>query len=132
MSYKNYKIVRIFIAMFIAMTVSIAMSVENVLLAVSAISIGMISIFLIKKNVKAVLVDEMIKTIAGKAALIAYSITVPTLAVLSLVFMFPNFSNEGSYLYNLGIIFSYIALFNMAVYSLSYYYYQKKYGRDNE
>jgi len=132
MSYKNYKIVRIFIAMFMAMTVSIAISVENVLLAVSAIGIGMISIFLIKKNVKAVLVDEMIKNIAGKSALIAYSITVPALAVLSLVFMFPNFNSEGSYLYNLGIIFSYIALFNMAIYSLAYYYYQKKYGRDNK
>jgi uncharacterized membrane protein len=132
MSYKNFKTARLLITFFLAMTVSIAISTENVLLAVSAIGIGMITMVLIKKNVKAVLVDEMVKNIAGKSALMAYSITVPVLAVLSLVFMFSNLSNEGSYLYNLGMIFSYIALFNMAVYSIAYYYYRKKYGSDEE
>jgi len=132
MSYKNFKTARLLITFFLAMTVSIAISTENVLLAVSAIGIGMMTMVLIKKNVKAVLVDEMVKNIAGKSALMAYSITVPVLAVLSLVFMFSNLSNEGSYLYNLGMIFSYIALFNMAVYSIAYYYYRKKYGSDEE
>jgi len=132
MSYKNFKLVRLLIVFFLAMTVSIAISMENVLLAVSAIGIGMILMLLIKKNVKAVLVDEMVRNIAGKSALIAYSITVPVLAVLSLVFMFSNLDNEGSYFYNLGLIFSYIALFNMAVYSVAYYYYRKKYGSDEE
>jgi len=114
------------------MTVSIAVSMKNVLLAVSAIGIGMILMLLIKKNVKAVLVDEMVRNIAGKSALMAYSITIPVLAILSLVFMFSNLNSEGSYLYNLGVIFSYIALFNMAVYSIAYYYYRKKYGSDEE
>lgn len=132
MSYKNFKLVRLLIVFFLAMTVSIAISMENVLLAVSAIGIGMISMLLIKKNVKAVLVDEMVRNIAGKSALIAYSITVPVLAVLSLIFMFSNLGNEGSYFSNLGLIFSYIALFNMAVYSIAYYYYRKKYGSDEE
>jgi len=132
MSYKNFKVARMLMAMFIAMTVSIAVSIENVLLAVSAVGIGMISMVLIKRSVKEVLVDEMVKTIAGKSALMAYTITVPVLAFLSLILMFSNLSSRGSELYNLGITLSYIALFNMAVYSLAYYYYQKKYGRDNE
>lgn len=119
-------------AMFIAMTVSIAVSIENIYLAFSAVIIGMISMLLIKRSVKEVLVDEMVKTIAGKSALMAYSITIPVLAFLSLVLMFLNLSNRGSEMYNLGINLSYIVLFNMAVYSLAYYYYQKKYGRDNE
>lgn len=132
MSYKKFKIIRFLIVFFLAMTISIAVSMENVLLAVSAMGIGMISMFLVKKNVKAVLVDEMVKNIAGKSALIAYSITVPVLAILSLVFMFSNLSHKGSDLYSLGVIFSYIALFNMAIYSLAYYYYRKKYGSDEE
>jgi len=132
MSYKNFKVARMLMAMFIAMTVSIAVSIENVLLAVSAVGIGMISMVLIKRSVKEVLVDEMVKTIAGKSALMAYTITVPVLAFLSLILMFSNLSNRGSEMYNLGIILSYVALFNMAAYSLAYYYYQKKYGRDNE
>ncbi|MFA5310087.1 MAG: DUF2178 domain-containing protein [Candidatus Paceibacterota bacterium] len=132
MSYKNFKVARMLMAMFIAMTVSIAVSIENVLLAVSAVGIGMISMVLIKRSVKEVLVDEMVKTIAGKSALMAYTITVPVLAFLSLILMFSNLSSRGSEMYNLGITLSYVALFNMAAYSLAYYYYQKKYGRDNE
>jgi uncharacterized membrane protein len=132
MSYKKFKIVRFLIVFFLAMTISIAVNMENVWLAISAMGIGAITMLLVKKNVKAVLVDEMVKNIAGKSALIAYSITVPVLAILSLVFMFSNLSHQGSDLYNLGVIFSYIALFNMAVYSIAYYYYRKKYGSDEE
>lgn len=132
MSYKKFKITRLLILFFLAMTVSIAVSMKNVLLAVSAIGIGMISMVLIKKNVKAVLVDEMVKNIAGKSALMAYNVTVITLAILSLIFMFSNLGKSGSYFYNLGIIFSYITLFTMAVYFFAYYYYRNKYGSDEE
>ena len=119
-------------AMFIAATVSIAVTIENVYLALAAVIIGMISMLLIKKNVKEVLVDEMVNSIAGKSALMAYSIAVPVLAVLSLVFMFSNLKERGSDMYNLGIILSYIALGQMFIYSFFYYYYQRKYGRDGE
>jgi len=119
-------------AMFIAITVSMAVSIENIYLALSAVIIGMISMFLIKRNVKEVLVDEMVQSIAGKSALMAYSIVIPVLAALSLILMFSDLSNRGSETYNLGIYLSYIVLFNMAVYSLFYYYYQRKYGRDNK
>lgn len=132
MSYKTFKWVRVFMAMFIAATVSIAVTIENSYLAIAAVAVGMVSMLLIKKNVKEVLVDEMVKDIAGRAALMAYSITIPVLALLSLVFMFSNLSQRGSDLYNLGVILSYIALFNMFVYSFFYYYYQRKYGRDGE
>ena len=132
MSYKAFKWVRLGMVFFIAMTISIAVTLDNVCLAVATVIIGMISMFLIKRNVKAVMVDEMIKSIAGKAALTAYSIAMPILAVLSLIFMFSNLSNEGSYLYNLGTVLSYVVLFNMAIYSFAYYYYRKKHGADGE
>jgi uncharacterized membrane protein len=119
-------------AIFIAMTVSIAITTENVCLAFLAVIVGMISMFLIKRNVKAVMVDEMVKTIAGKSALMAYSVSTITLAAISLFLVFSNLSNRGSQFYNLGIILSYIVLLEMGVYSFSFYYYNKKYGRDDE
>ncbi|MFA5432475.1 MAG: DUF2178 domain-containing protein [Candidatus Paceibacterota bacterium] len=132
MSYKNFKIVRLLLAFFIAITVSIAVSIENFYLAISAVIIGIILMLLIKKRVKVLLVDEMVRDIAGKSALMAYSIIVPILAILSLFFMFFNLDNQNSYLYNLGVIFSYIALLNIAIYSIAYYYYRKKNGSDEE
>ncbi len=132
MSYKSFKWVRMGMAFFIAMTVSIAVTIDNVYLAVAAVVIGMISMLLVKRSVKEVMVDEMIRSIAGKAALTAYSIAMPILAILSLIFMFSDLSSKSSYLYNLGTVLSYVVLFNMAVYSLAYYYYRKKHGADGE
>lgn len=125
MSYNRYKLVRIFIVAFVSITVSLAVSAENAYLAVAGVVIGGIAMFLVKKNVKELLVDEMIKSIAGKSALMAYSITVPTLALFSIILMFSNLGNIDSYYYNLGIILSYIVLFNIAIYSISYYFYKK-------
>ncbi|MFA5755369.1 MAG: DUF2178 domain-containing protein [Candidatus Paceibacterota bacterium] len=125
MSYNRYKLARFFIVVFISITVSLAVSTENVYLAVAGIVIGGVAMFLVKKNVKELLVDEMVKSIAGKSALMAYGITVPTLALLSIVLMFSNLGNIDSYYYNLGIILSYIVLFNIAIYSISYYFYKK-------
>lgn len=132
MSYKTFKWVRVLITMFIAATVSIAVSINNAYLALSAVIIGMISMFFIKRNVKEVLVDEMVKSIAGKAALMTYRITISVLAVLSLILMFSNLNQEGSDLYNLAIILSYIVFFSMLIYSFFYYHYQSKYGRSDE
>jgi len=131
MSFKTFKIVRIFIAMFIAATVSTAVSIENVYLACSAVIIGIISMLLIKRSVKDVMVDEMIKNIAQKSAMAAYSICIPLLALVSLVLMFSDLKNQGRF-YDLGTILSYIVLFNMMVYSFAYYFYRKKYGTDDE
>lgn len=125
MSYNRYKLVRIFIVAFVSITVSLAVSAENAYLAVAGVVIGGIAMFLVKKNVKELLVDEMVKSIAGKSALMAYSITVPTLALFSIILMFSNLGNIDSYYYNLGIILSYIVLFNIAIYSISYYFYKK-------
>jgi uncharacterized membrane protein len=131
MSYKTFKWARILMAMFLAATVSIAVSINNIYLALSSVIIGIISMFLIKRNVKEVLVDEMVKSIAGKAALMTYSITVPVLAVLSLILIFSDLKQK-SLMYDLGTILSYIVLFNMFVYSFFYYHYQRKYGRSDE
>lgn len=132
MSYKTFRVARILMVIFIAATVSIAVSIENIYLASSAVLIGVISMFLIKRSVKDVMVDEMIKNIAQKSALVAYSFCIPVLALFSIILMFSNLNNQNSYYYQLGVIFSYLVLFNMAVYSLAYYFYKKKYDTDDE
>lgn len=128
MTYKSFQIARMLMAAFIAIVVSRAVTINNAYLAAAAVIVGMISLLLIKRNVKTVMIDEMIENIANKASRISYSVTTMTLALISLVFMFSNLGNKDSYLYSLGIILSYIVLFSMAVYSIAYYFYRKKYG----
>lgn len=132
MSFKVFKIIRMLISMAIGITVALAISLQNFYIALSAILIGIIALIVIKRNVKDVMVDEMIKAIAFRSASIAYSTSVVILALFSLVFVFANLDNQESFYYQLGIIFSYIALFNMAVYSIAYYFYRSKYVADDK
>ncbi len=132
MSYKAFKIARILIAAFIAAIISISITIENAYLAITAVVVGTAAMLLVKRNVKALLVDEMVKTISGKSALVAYTVSVIALAATSLSLVFANLSNRESQAYNLGIALSYAVMIEMLIYSAAYYFYNKKYGRDDE
>jgi uncharacterized membrane protein len=132
MSYKLFRNLRILVIIILAATISIAVNMENAVLAVSAIIIGMIAMFAIKKNVKELRTDEMIQSIAGKSSLWAYSICIPFLALLSIFFMFSNLSDKGSDIYNLGMVLSYVVLFHIATYSIAFIYFRNKYKSDDK
>ncbi|MDD4738188.1 MAG: DUF2178 domain-containing protein [Candidatus Pacebacteria bacterium] len=132
MSYKKFTYLRILVIAFISATISIAINMDNVILAISAIIIGMVAMFAIKRNVKELKTDEMIQSIAGRSSLWAYSICVPSLALLSIFFMFSNLSNKGSDIYNLGIILSYVVLFHIATYSIIFLCLKNKYNSDDK
>lgn len=132
MSYKLFRNLRILVIIILAATISIAVNMENAVLAVSAIIIGMIAMFAIKKNVKELRTDEMIQSIAGKSSLWAYSICIPFLALLSIFFMFSSLSDKGSDMYNLGMVLSYVVLFHIATYSIAFIYFRNKYKSDDK
>lgn len=132
MSYKLFRNLRILVIIILAATISIAVNMENAVLATSAIIIGMIAMFAIKKNVKELRTDEMIQSIAGKSSLWAYSICIPFLALLSIFFMFSSLSDKGSDMYNLGMVLSYVVLFHIATYSIAFIYFRNKYKSDDK
>lgn len=130
MNYKQFKRMKALTASFVSATVAIAVIYNNIILALVGVVIGILFLFLVRKKTKAVLVDERIQNISGRAARLTYTILTITIAFLSLIFILggrrlgePNYET-------LGIIFSYIALFSMALYSLSYKYFSKKYGEE--
>ena len=132
MSYKTFKSLRILVIIFILLILSIAITLENAILASFAVVIGIIAMLAIKRNVKEIKADEMMQNIAQKSALWAYSIFVPFLALLSIFFMFSNMSDKGSELYNLGITLSYVVLIHIALYSIAFFYFKKKYISDDK
>jgi len=132
MSYKTFRNLRILVILILVATINIAVNMENAVLAVSAIIIGMIAMLAIKKNVKELRTDEMIQSIAGKSSLWAYSICIPILALLSIFFMFSNLSDKGSDMFNLGMVLSYVVLFHIAIYSIAFIYFKNKYNSDDK
>lgn len=130
MSYKAFRGLRILVIIFILLTVSIAITLENAILASFAMVIGIIAMLAIKRNVKEIKTDEMIQNIAQKSAWWAYNIFVPFLAVLSIFLTVDN--KEGSDLYNLGVTLSYVALIHIALYLIAFLYFKKKYISDDK
>ena len=130
MSYKAFRGLRILVIIFILLIVSIAVTLENAILASFAVVIGIIAMLAIKRNVKEIKTDEMMQNIAQKSAWWAYNIFVPFLAVLSIFLTVDN--KEGSDLYNLGVILSYVALIHIALYLIAFLYFKKKYISDDK
>ncbi len=130
MSYKAFRGLRILVIIFILLIVSIAVTLENAILASFAVVIGIIAMLAIKRNVKEIKTDEMMQNIAQKSAWWAYNIFVPFLAVLSIFLTVDN--KEGSDLYNLGVTLSYVALIHIALYLIAFLYFKKKYISDEK
>lgn len=130
MSYKAFRGLRILVIIFILLILSIAITLENAILASFAVVIGIIAMLAIKRNVKEIKTDEMMQNIAQKSAWWAYNIFVPFLAILSIFLTVDN--KEGSDLYNLGVTLSYVALIHIALYLIAFLYFKKKYISDEK
>lgn len=130
MNNQTYRRIRIFVAIFVSITVSIATTLDSYLLAVSGVITGMLFLLLVRSKTK-ISVDEREITIREKAAQLTYSIFTPTIGLGSFFIMILS-RGKFPYLESLGIIFSYLTLFLITVYSLSFFYLNRKYGGDNE
>lgn len=132
MNYKQFKRMRVLATSFVSATVAIAVVYNNIILALAGVLIGMLFLFLVRKKTKAILVDERIQSIGGRAARLTYTILTITIAFLSLIFIGSGRRTGEANYEMLGVILSYITLFSLALYSLSYKYISKKYGETDD
>jgi len=126
MDNKKYRQIRAIVALFIGIITSISISINNYLLSVIAVLTGILFLTVVRSRVK-VIVDERENAVRQKAAQITYSIFAPPIGLGSF-FLF-IFSQKGFYyLESLGVIFAYLTLFLMAIYSISYFFINQKLG----
>ena len=134
MDRKKYRKYRIIVAFFVGSIISLAIGRDSYLLATAGILTGMVFLALVRSKAK-IKTDERDETIQEKAARMTYSIFTPTIGIASFLLLlpskggFPVFS-KGEWLYveSLGMIFAYLTLFLIAVYAISYHYFNRKYG----
>lgn len=130
MNYKVYKKFRIGVALFIGVTVSIAVSRNSTLLAFAAIVTGLLFILLIRSKVK-ITIDERERSVREKAAQLTYAIITPTMGISSVVI---TFFAQGKYVYleSVGMVVSYLTLFILSTYALSYHFLNRKFGGNSD
>lgn len=128
MTLKTFKKIRILILVLAVIIMATAVSINNIYLVVSAIVIAIVFKILVKNQVKEVMVDERIVSVSNRAARMTYVITTVFLAVLALFLILT--ARDLIYFQSLGVALSYVVILNMAIYALSFYYFNRKHGGD--
>jgi LPXTG-motif cell wall-anchored protein len=128
MNSNTFKLSRLAIIALVAITVSTTVSINNFFLAIGGILIGMLFLFLVRRKTNQVMIDERIEIISGRAARSTYTITTMLLVVLSMFFIIQGGIRGDLYSESLGVALAFITLLNVALYSISFYYYNHRYG----
>ncbi len=130
MNIKTYRQIRIIVAFFISVIVAIATIRNSYLMAIFGVLTGMMFMILVRSKIK-ITVDERERTIREKAAQMTYAIFTPMLGIAALILtLMPK--DVPADLQNLGILLSYLTLFLIALYSVSFYFLNKKYGGSSD
>lgn len=133
MNVKKYKKIKSSVIIFIIAIFVISIFLKLYLLAVAGILTGIL--FFSTVRFKTVATDERELEIKEKAANITYAIFVSTLSVGSFLLLIPSLSglsvfSKGEFLFTetLGVIFSYLTLFLITLYTISYFFLNRKFG----
>lgn len=132
MKINTFRRVKIIIISFVSATVALSVINNNSYLAYAGVGIGILFLTLVRRSVKAVTVDERVSHISGRAAWLTYAIVTMLMAFLSLFFIFSGERTGEPYIEALGTILSYIALLSLAIYAMSYKFYSKQYGSEDD
>jgi uncharacterized membrane protein len=126
MDKKIYRRLRIGIAFFTSVIISIAVSLGNIVLAAAGILTACVFLAAVRAGTD-IPVDEREKMVREKAALMAYSIFTPTIGfgALGLILLARG---EYYFLEAIGIVLAYLSLFLIFLYAASHYYYNRKHG----
>ncbi|MDD3190398.1 MAG: DUF2178 domain-containing protein [Candidatus Pacebacteria bacterium] len=127
MNQRQFKTMRVSAMLFVFVTVFLAVVYKNMVLALAGSSIGVLFILLVRGKTKEVLADERTQSIGGQASRLTYAISTIVITFPSLIFIGTGRQTGEAGYEMLGVLLSYIALFNLALYSLSYRYISKRY-----
>jgi len=123
---KNYKILRVIIAIFVGIVVGLSVTMGEIIPAILAIVIGAMASYIYKKNTDETLEDERIIKISEKASRIAMVLFSISIAIIGLFFI--TLRNEYPDFTQAGYTLSYASVALLTLYYIFYGYYNKKYG----
>lgn len=132
MKLNTFRKAKLMIVSFVAATVGIASVNRNMYLALAGVAIGILFLALVRRRVNAVTVDERVAHISGRAARLTYAIVTTLLGLLSIFFISTGQRNGEMYIEGLGTVLSYIALLSLAIYAMSFKFYSKQYGAEDD
>ena len=130
MNNKTYRRLRIGIVVFTLVIVSIAVKLENTILAIAGVLTSMAFLVIVRSKTD-IRIDEREKMVREKAAQMAYAIFAPTIG-LGAVLLILLAQGEFYFLEAIGIVLAYLSLFLIALYAIFTFYFDRKFGGDGK
>jgi uncharacterized membrane protein len=134
MDRKKYKQLRVIVTLFVGAIVALAVVRDSYLLASAGVLTGMAFMVLMRLKAK-IRTDEREAIVQEKAAKMTYAIFSPTIGIAAFLLLLPSKGgidvfSKGEWLFteSLGMVFAYLALFLIAIYAISYHFFNRKYG----
>ncbi|MBU0707956.1 DUF2178 domain-containing protein [Patescibacteria group bacterium] len=125
MTIKTFKKVYLGIAIFILASVVIAVLVDNLILALAGLFIGILLVILFSIKVKTTVSDERTEAISGRSAYITFHIITLLLGLLSFFFIINGYIQKDFQSESLGVTLCYITLLSITIYAITYRYFNK-------
>ena len=122
---KRFNTVRLLVAFFVSVTVAVAVIQNSYLLAVAAVVTGMLFVTVMRSKAK-ITVDEREKTVRERAAQLTYAIFAPMMGLNA--FILTIFGKNNPTMEATGQTLSYLTLFLIILYTISYRIVNKKLG----
>lgn len=117
----KYKLMTAFVLAFI---ISFSVARGNFIMAPLALAVAMVSLFILRKKVREIIVDERDEKISGKASYFSMMVFC-TLAALAGITFFA-IGKSSSELFLIGQVLAYSACAILVLYSVSFYYFRRK------
>jgi uncharacterized membrane protein len=128
MQIKTYRNWRIALIAIITVVVAVSVVIGNVCAILLAVAIGMMVLFILQRRVKGVVRDERTDTIAYKAARLTFSVIGVGMPIAGAIMVAISWDSPASTLAHAGDTLLYTTCALLAVYILSYLYFNKKTG----
>lgn len=132
MTLKTFKIIRICTSVLVFAFMAAGLYFANIFVALVGVIIGMLIIWISKYRIKEIIVDERIRSASEKAARSAFIVAVFVMGWTSVLIMIFNIRNYFPYLESVALLFAYITIFLIVIYTISYYYFINKTGGNDK
>lgn len=126
MSYRNFRIWKTLVVIFVSVLVGWSIVNDNALIPVPSIIVGMAVMHLLKRGVKEANLDERVFSVADKAAMLAFRVFI-LLAAMAAATIFA-LDRETTDLEQVGFTLAFSICVLIVAYYLAFIYYNRKYG----
>jgi uncharacterized membrane protein len=125
MSRKSYIVCQKAVAAAVGIIVGISIVMGNAIIPLAAVLVGMLALYICRRQVKEVIADERNYRVSEKAARLTINIFGPVIAILSVVLIALGRNSYPS-LEQVGFTLGYSASALIVLYDVFYYYFERK------